>query len=280
MGVDEDRFQIRFWGVRGTVPCPGAETLRYGGNTACLEVVCGNERLIFDAGTGLRVMGYTHPGADEPWRSHIFFTHTHLDHILGLPFFKPAYEIENTFQLWCGHLGCQERKLRTVLKDIMNAPYFPVPLKIMRACMAFHDFTAGEGFEPLAGIRIRTVPLTHPGGATGYRVDYAGRSFCYITDHEHGVPEVDERLADFIADSELMVYDATYTDEEYPRFKAWGHSTWQVGARLCTENRVRRLATFHHDPKRSDTELDRIQLELEAVLPGSFVARESMVIDL
>ena len=279
MAGNDDDFWVRFWGVRGTVPCPGAETLRYGGNTACLEVMCGNRRLILDAGTGLRALGASLNG-QAAVEGHIFLTHTHIDHINGFPFFRPAYSKDNRFQLWAGHMGGEPGGLQAVLADLMRAPMFPVPLEIMHACIAFNDFAAGVVLEPAPGVVLRTAALNHPNGATGYRIDFAGRSVCYVTDTEHREGMLDQTVLDLIRDAELVVYDATYTDAEYERFRGWGHSTWQEGVRLCRAAGVERMVAFHHDPDRRDAELDQIADELDRAMPGSRVAREGLVLHL
>jgi phosphoribosyl 1,2-cyclic phosphodiesterase len=274
-----DEFWLRFWGVRGTVTCPGPETLRYGGNTACIEVMCSGQRLILDAGTGLRALGASLNGRHD-LKGHIFLTHTHIDHIIGFPFFRPAYSANNRFELWAGHLGGETGALEGVLADLMRAPIFPVPLNIMHACIAFHDFAAGAAIEPVPGVTLRTTPLNHPNGATGYRVEHAGRSFCYATDTEHRAGGLDRNILELIAGSELLIYDATYTEAEYARFRGWGHSTWNEGVRLCEAAGVPRLIAFHHDPDHTDADLDRVAAELARALPGSQVAQEGMVLHL
>ncbi len=279
MAGKSDNFWLRFWGVRGTIPCPGAATLRYGGNTACVEVMCGAQRLIFDAGTGLRALGMSLNG-QHALKAHIFLTHTHIDHINGFPFFRPAYDPANCFELWAGHMGGQPGSLQAVLSDLMRAPIFPVPLEIMHACIAFHDFAAGTVLEPAPGVVLRTAPLNHPNGATGYRIEFAGRSACYVTDTEHREGTLDETVLDLIRGSELVIYDATYTEAEYDRFRGWGHSTWQEGVRLCKAASVKRMVAFHHDPEHCDEDLDRIADELDCAMPGSRVAREGVVLHL
>ena len=270
-------FWVRFWGVRGTVPCPGASTLRYGGNTSCIEVMCGDRRLIFDAGTGLRVLGTALNGQTRV-DAHLFLTHTHIDHISGFPFFRPAYRPGNQFQLWAGHLLPQGLGVQKVLSELMQAPFFPVPLDIMHACIAFHDFAAGAVLEPEPGVTLRTIPLHHPGGATGYRIEFEGRSVCYVTDLEHEPGVLDPALVEFVRGSEVVIYDATYTEEEFARFNGWGHSTWQHGVGVCEAAGAGTLVTFHHDPDHDDDALDRIAAELERARPGSVVAREGLVL--
>jgi phosphoribosyl 1,2-cyclic phosphodiesterase len=273
-------FTIRFWGVRGTIPCPASATLRYGGNTACVEMRCGRQRLIFDAGTGLRQLGREMVQNAKPIRSHLFFTHTHMDHVIGLPFFRPAYDERNRFEFWSGHLKSQGRRLEEVLDQLMQPPFFPVPLDIMHACIAFHDFAAGERIDVDKDVVVRTAALNHPGGSVAYRVDFAGRAACYVTDTEHVPGEPDGAVLELIQGADVVIYDATYTDEEFERFQGWGHSTWQEGARLCEAAGARRLVAFHHDPEHDDDALDRIAAALERRRSGSLVASEGLVITL
>lgn len=270
-------FWVRFWGVRGSVACPGPDTVRYGGNTACVEVRCGEHRLIFDAGTGLRVLGGAF-GNHQRLKAHVFLSHTHIDHIAGFPFFRPAYSEKNRFEFWAGHLGGKTGALQAVLADLMKAPIFPVPMNIMHACIAFHDFSAGETLTPAPGVVIRTAPLNHPNGATGYRVEFDGRAVCYVTDTEHREGELDQAVLDLIRGSEIVIYDAMYTEEEYRRFKGWGHSTFAAGIRLCEAAGVGRLVAFHHDPEHDDDALDRIAAALVRARPGSRVAHEGLIL--
>lgn len=273
-------FSVRFWGVRGTLPCPGVSTLRYGGNTACVEMRCGGRRLIFDAGSGLRQLGCQMVRSGEQVDSHLFLTHTHMDHIIGLPFFRPAYNKANRLQIWSGHLADQGRRIEEVLEKLMQKPFFPVPLEIMHACIGFNDFRAGDRIRPGGGIVVRTIALNHPGGAVGYRVDFRGRSACYLTDTEHVPGAPDQAVLDLIAGADLVIYDATYTDDQFSRCRGWGHSTWQEGVRLCERAAAGRLVAFHHDPDHDDDDLDRIAGELDKARPGSILAREGMVLEL
>ena len=273
-------FSVQFWGVRGTIPCPAPNMLRYGGNTACVEMRCGAQRLIFDAGTGLRQLGREMVSNGQPIRSHLFFTHTHIDHVLGLPFFRPAYDEHNALEFWSGHLKSQGRRLEEVLDQLMQPPFFPVPLDIMHACIAFHDFSPGDVIEIGDGIVIRTAALNHPGGAVAYRVEFAGRVACYVTDTEHVPDKPDAAVLGLIQGADLVIYDATYTDEEFDRLEGWGHSTWQEGIRLCEAADARQLVAFHHDPGHDDDALDVIAAAMERRRPGSLVAREGLVITL
>jgi phosphoribosyl 1,2-cyclic phosphodiesterase len=272
-------FWVRFWGVRGSVPCPGPGTVRYGGNTSCIEVCCGADRLIFDAGTGLRAFGAS-LGGETGLRSHIFLSHTHIDHINGFPFFRPAYDPDNRFEVWAGHLATREGGgLQTVLSGLMSAPLFPVPIDIMHACIAFNDFKAGETLYPIEGVTLRTTALNHPQGATGYRVEFGGKSICYITDTEHRADRMDQNIIDLIRGSDVVIYDATYTELEHAtRYAGWGHSTWNEGVRLCDEAGVSQFVAFHHDPDHDDDFLDRMAEQMDQARPGSVMAAEGMII--
>ncbi len=270
-------FSVRFWGVRGSIACSGPRTARYGGNTSSLEVRCGERILLFDAGTGIRYLGKSLEG--RAIDADIFLTHTHFDHVCGLPFFRPFFEPKNKFRLWAGHLG-GGMTLRRVLDEFMVAPLFPVPPQVFRAGMEYRDFTAGDTLDAGPEVRVRTIGLNHPDGSVGYRVEFAGRSFCYLTDTEHVPGAPDRKLLAFMKDADVVVYDSMYTDEEYPRYAGWGHSTWEEGLRLSKAAGVKRLAIFHHDPEHDDDLLDGIGRKLDKELPGSVVAKEGLVLEL
>ena len=275
MAAKED-FLIRFWGVRGSVACAGPETVRYGGNTSSLEIRCGEHLLMFDAGTGFRKLGDSLL-AEAPLDADLFLTHTHFDHVVGLPFFKPAFNPDNTFRMWAGHL-MPELNLRIVLSEMMMAPLFPVPLEIFAAELSFRDFRMGETLNPKPGVTLRTAPLSHPNGATGYRVEFAGKSICYLTDTEHVDGEPNQNILNLIEGADIAIYDSMFTEEELPRRRGFGHSTWEEGVRLCDAAGVKQFVVFHHDPDHDDAFMDEIAALVEQRRPGSVVAREGMVL--
>ena len=274
--AEHSEFMVRFWGVRGSIACPGDSYRRYGGNTSCLEVRCGEHLLVFDAGTGLRPLG-EHLGGRTALRGDLFLTHTHLDHVVGLPFFGPLYNPDTRFRLWAGHL-LPDLTLHEALSHLMMAPLFPVPPEVFAGNITFHDFRAGETLEPQPGVILRTAPLNHPNHATGYRIEFDGRSICYITDTEHLVDQPDQNILGLIEGADIVIYDSSYTDEEFPDYLTWGHSSWQEGVRLAARAGVKRLVIFHHDPSHDDAFMDQVARDAEAMRPGTLVAREGMVL--
>lgn len=271
-------FYIRFWGVRGTIACPGLQYARYGGNTSCIEVRCGDYRFILDAGTGLRPLGESLLAEGRPVDLDLYLTHTHLDHIAGLPFFPPMFKPGNTIRILSGHLHDSEEKLRDVIVRMTAAPLFPVPLEAFAADLSFIDFCSGETLRPRPDVVIRTAPLNHPNGATGYRVEFGDRSVSYVTDCEHAEGARDQGVVELIRDTDIFIYDSTFTEAEYPQFKGWGHSTWEEGARLARAAGVDQFVVFHHAPEHTDEMMDIIAAGARAAFANSIVAREGMVL--
>lgn len=274
-------FQIKFWGVRGSIPCPGSETVRYGGNTSCVEMQVGRERLIFDGGTGLRILGQSLM-TESPVKAHLFFSHSHWDHIQGFPFFIPAFIRGNTFKIY-GIPSANGATIKQTLHDQMLHPNFPVPLQIMRADLEFYDLEMGETLH-YGDVSVETRPLNHPGEAVGYRVNWQGLSAAYITDTEHFPDRLDDNVLALVRQADVMIIDATYTDEEYndPKYSkvGWGHSTWQQAVKIAQAAQVKQLVLFHHDPAHNDDFLDRIGEQVRKILPQTILAREGLSIEL
>ncbi len=261
-----DGLKVRFWGVRGSISCAGAEYARYGGNTPCLEVTAGGRRLIFDAGSGIRPLG-VELARQAPNDLDIYFTHTHLDHISGLTFFAPLFDRHSSVRMWAGHLEAPYT-LKKVVGHLMQAPLYPVSLDIFQATVEFREFCAGDTLS-CGAVSMRTAALNHPNGATGYRIDHAGKSICYITDTEHREGERDVTIVDLCRGADVMIYDSSYTDEEYPRYRGWGHSTWQEGVRVADAAGVGTVVIFHHDPNHDDAFMDGIARDAALLRPGT-----------
>jgi phosphoribosyl 1,2-cyclic phosphodiesterase len=279
MSTLEDKFIINFWGVRGSIACPGTATVRYGGNTPCVEMLVGSHRLIFDAGTGIHVLGQSLLG-DLPVSGHLFFSHSHWDHIQGFPFFSPAFMEGNEFDIYGGGIP-HGVTIEHRLHDQMTQPNFPVPLQVMGANLRFHNLDYGDKIK-LDDVTVATGLLNHPGGAMGYRVSWQDYTVAYITDTEHFSDRLDENVLGLADRADVLIYDCTYTDEEYNHPKSskvgWGHSTWQEAVKVAQTAQVKKLVIFHHDPSHDDDFMDLIQIESVKLFPQSIVAKEGMSI--
>lgn len=274
-------FKIKFWGVRGSIPCPGPTTVRYGGNTTCVEMAVGRERLIFDAGTGIKMLGDS-LSSQESVSAHIFFTHSHWDHVQGFPFFTPAFRPGNFFRVY-GVPTPDGMTIEQRLHEQMLHPNFPVPLQTMQGIVAFYDLEVGEDIV-IGDIELQTRPLNHPGEAMGYRVTWQGITVAFITDTEHFPDRLDGNVLALAQDADVLIIDATYTDEEYYDRQmskvGWGHSTWQEAVKVAWAAGVRQLILFHHDPGHDDSVLDAIWNQAKQEFPATAIAREGMEISL
>lgn len=255
---------VRFWGTRGSIATPGEATVKYGGNTACTEVRCGEQLLILDAGTGIRGLGVSllREFQQRPIKGHIFIGHTHWDHIQGFPFFAPAFNPSNEFSIYSLHGA--EKPLKKVFVGQMDSDYFPVPLSDMKAHLEFCEL---ESEVDLGETKVSYVFLNHPGLAVGFRISFAGRSVVYLSDHENygrltpGAPSsnpMDLDIARFAEGADLLISEAQYTEEEYPQKKGWGHSTFLDALERAAQAKVKRLAIIHHDPSHDDAFMDGI----------------------
>jgi phosphoribosyl 1,2-cyclic phosphodiesterase len=274
----EPAFKVHFWGVRGSVPVSGPEYIKFGGNTCCIQLSCGGKSLILDGGSGLRQAGKA-VWATGLKEIDIFLTHSHYDHIIGLPFFHPLYDRRIKMILWSGHMYGR-MTTRQLIGNFMQPPWFPVMVEDCTANLDCRDFKPGDVLTPRDGIVLRTGNLNHPGGCVGYRVEWEGRVVCLISDTEHVPDKLDAEVLKLIRGADLVIYDATYTDAEMKRFRGFGHSSWQQGIKLCEAAGARRLALFHHDPARTDAGLEAIETEARARFAEAFAARDGMTVEL
>lgn len=256
-----NEISMDFWGVRGTLPVPGESSVRYGGNTSCVSLEFPSSQLfIFDAGTGIKCLGdHLRSQGRQRITAKIFISHPHYDHINALPFFSPLYGQGNDFEI----IGAShaEHDMRAMISAQMDDIYFPITMREFSAHVYFRDLTEGD-FD-IGGIKVRSLLLSHPGNCLGYRVDYQGRSICYITDNEifpDWTPYYNERyfeqLSDFVSGADVLITDATYTDEEYRTKVTWGHSCLSEVARLAASAEIKTLYLFHHDPGQTDEDID------------------------
>ncbi len=274
-------LRARFWGVRGSVATAGASTASVGGNTSCIEVRCGHELIILDAGTGLRALGAALPRG-LPLDASILLSHFHWDHIQGFPFFGPAYVPGNHLDLYGPERSAgKDGNIREAFEAQMRAPHFPVGLDAMRASLGFFPVAAGQVFQ-IGAAKITAAAACHPNGCLAYRIEHDGCSLVYATDTEH-LPDgvLDPSLLALARGADVLIYDAQYTDEEYGAGKrGWGHSTPSEGVRLAREAKVGQLVLFHHDPLHDDFLVARIEAETRRLFPATTAAREGLTIAL
>jgi phosphoribosyl 1,2-cyclic phosphodiesterase len=269
-------MKVKFWGVRGSIPTPGRETVRYGGNTPCLEVRLENDALvILDAGTGIRNFGDDLINKGESVHGHLLITHPHWDHIQGFPFFKPAFISGNVLTV----IGTErpEKSLSEVISEQMNRIYFPVQLHELKAKLHFRPIKE-EGEIKLPGCLVTTMFVNHPGFTVGYRLESQGKTLVYISDNEPYDREAaaylsnfeasvkqrfdsidgdpNQRVFDFCHDADVLIHDTTYTPEEYIGRVGWGHSHYLFTLRVAAVANVKRLYLFHHDPTHDDDKVD------------------------
>lgn len=259
---------VKFWGVRGSIPTPGPSTIKYGGNTSCVEVRHEDKLFIMDAGSGIRELGIDLLKKKEPVCASIFISHMHWDHIQGIPFFTPAYIPGNNFIFY----GAEEpeKDLATIIRDQMNPTYFPIELQDMAGKLEFQSIF--EGTHSIQGIRVDTLFLNHPGNSLGYKLHLGDHEIVYISDNEpfgwyqrkDADPEEfigedgDLKLLDFIRNADLLIHDAQYTPEEYSNKQTWGHSPYDYTVKLASDAGVRHLVLYHHDPMHDDAFIDSI----------------------
>lgn len=286
--------RVVFWGVRGSIPTPGPGTARYGGNTACLSIRNGSQGLvILDAGSGLRSLGHDLmlSAGGRPLSAHLLLTHTHWDHIQGLPFFKPLSASGNELRIYG---AAQEGvSLEDILGRQMDPMVFPVPLKALAARIDVTEITPGA-FE-IEGFKVEALRLRHPGTTLGYILEprAGGRKFAYVTDNELGPggsypvgPDWRLKLVERLAGVDTLVHDAMYGEQIIAARAGWGHSTPQQSVDLAAAAGCRRLLLFHFEPEHDDETMDRIVVETRAyarrVAPGLEVdaATEGMTFSL
>lgn len=285
-------YFVKFWGTRGSIPTPGKGTAKYGGNTSCVEIRCGDTLIICDGGTGLRELGLDlMRRGSAPVTGHLFFSHAHWDHIQGFPFFTPAYLPSNTFVIY-GHLG--DRSIHSLLSGQMSSEHFPVKFDDLGAKIL--PGALPETLE-IGAVQVRHFRQWHPGSSLGFRFDYDGHSVVYATDNEldaglENAAQVDadgdaerrlpQAFVDFCRGADLLICDGQYLDEEYEQKRGWGHPRISTVVDLALQAGVRQLAVTHHDPMHTDRDVDaKIALCQQRAsrrpnAPVIFGARESM----
>jgi phosphoribosyl 1,2-cyclic phosphodiesterase len=263
-------MRVTFYGVRGSLPSPGPGTVRYGGNTSCVELrLCDGTVLVLDGGTGLRELGRALVEERAPGPIHLLVTHVHWDHIMGIPFFAPVYRRDTTVVVHPLTVGGAMRTLGN--EELFDGKHFPLRLHQLPSTLVRPQPPPEPSDQPweIGSARITRVPLNHPGGSTGFRIDDAdGASVAFLTDNELEPPGTkvvsSGELARFARGAGLLIHDAQYVEEDLPDKLGWGHSTVQQVLQLAQAAEVRCLALYHHDPDRTDDALDGVAREAQA----------------
>ena len=273
-------MELSFWGVRGSVPAPERDAWRYGGNTPCLELRDPDGQLfILDAGTGIRDLGrhllaqLAQPGL----RAHLLFTHYHWDHVQGLPFFEPVYFEGNHINVFGPRpQAAAPSSLAGVIHSLFRAPFFPVATSALKSNLPLQELDWASDFT-LGQTRIRTCRTNHPQGAMAYRFENRHAAIVYATDHEPGHADFDQGLRQLARGADLLISDAQYRPEELGAQKAgWGHGSWKASAELARAVGVKNLVLFHHEPVRTDLEIDQIVVQAREIFPATWAAQEGM----
>ena len=269
----EENFEITFWGTRGTLPVSGAPFARTGGNTNCIEVTCGEPTIIIDSGTGIRELGSKLVSNCPDQKVHLFLTHAHYDHVEGIPFFAPFFMNDTKIDVSCGKLeGAEDTS--TLIKNLMDRPYFPVGPEVFSANIEYNTLEENAVYNISDKIKVSTAPMNHPGGSTGYRIDFEGKSFACITDTEHVIGQHDENVLKLIDNIDAFSYDCSLLDKEMNDFKGYGHSTFEEGIRLAKLSNAKSMLASHHMPFRNDDDLEQIELAMKKQSETYKIARE------
>jgi phosphoribosyl 1,2-cyclic phosphodiesterase len=280
MSESQPQFIVRYWGVRGSIPTPGPETVRYGGNTTCIEIRCDDLILMIDTGTGARRLGnlLLREAAGKKIHVALIYSHLHLDHIQGFPFFGPIYAPLTKLDIYSAKPA--EMTTQMVLESQMAYPSFPIGLANLPAILNF-ETVQRTGSIQFGDVKVETCEVNHPGGSMAIRVNHRGHSFIQCSDVEHISPEPDEKLVAFSQDADYLSFDTTYVDgTEYDQHRGWGHSTWQHGVKVANAAEIKNFIAFHHDPSHDDEFMDKVAADLAIARPGSLVAKEGMTLDL
>ncbi len=270
-------MEVKFYGTRGSYPQSGPAFVHGGGHTSCVRIAIEDQLFIVDAGSGLVNLQdeITH---NSSRKLSLFLSHLHLDHIIGLPFLPCLWESGFSFHIYCG-TAQPYGGVRACLERIFAPPFFPVPLTQVPSTIFFHDFKMGFSLHPDPGITVKTIPLDHPNGACGYRFDHGGKSLVYLSDTSHS-PKFMTSFERFCYQADVLIYDASFTPEEFEEKPTWGHSTWNMAAHLARKAHIKKLYLFHHAPSHTDDHLMEIEQKTQGLFSPTALAVDGLTFSL
>ena len=272
-------FVVQFWGVRGQISAPGKETMRYGGNTPCVEMRVGSKRLIFDGGSGLRVLG-DNLLSQMPVEAYMFFTHCHWDSIQGFPFFKPAFIPGNCFHIY-GAAATNGSSIEERLGCQMRAPNFPVPMQVMQSELKFYELNSGNKVT-MDDVIVEAILLNYSQRSMGYRVTWQGHSVVYAIARSYYQERIDPNLLNLARQADLLILDAPYGLSADAPLKSsplnWQDDLWQIGLATAKAAGVKRIVISHYNPDHDDDFLDLLQEQVQSIFPNDLLAREGMIV--
>ena len=276
-------LSVRFWGVRGSIPCPGRNTVIYGGNTACIEIRADQQLNIVDLGSGACPFGDWLIANDMKkngnLKANIFITHTHWDHIMGFPMFTPVY-MENTELRITGPMFSETGSIKTVFETQLSHNYWPIRLNELSAKIDYNQIKETT-LDLSNGLTVTSKLLNHPVACLGYRFNYEGKSVALIYDHEpFAAAEDNEKIIRFLKDADILIHDSQYTNEEYPVHIGWGHSTLDNALQTAAAAGVKTLVFFHHDPSHTDAQLKKLEKIYSKKEVKCVMAKEGMTLKL
>jgi phosphoribosyl 1,2-cyclic phosphodiesterase len=267
-------FEVAFLGATGSCAYNNGSRVTYGANSICVAVRCGGETLIFDCGSG--ICGFSGLAEFQSEHAHLFFSHYHTDHICGLLFFPEFFNKQKRFDIYGPRDG--DSDCRAVIDSYLSPPLHPVGLREFGANLQFHTIQEGETILVSDSVTVRTVGLSHPGGAIGYRVECGGKAFCYCTDIELANHKDDDRLLEFMRHADLLAIDSFFDDGKV--IPGWGHSSWRECAAWAKRAEVKRLSLFHHSFAYTDTEIAAMAEKAREIFPATTAAADFMRVSL
>ncbi|MCL2759717.1 MAG: MBL fold metallo-hydrolase [Treponema sp.] len=274
---------VRFWGVRGSIPCPGHDTVIYGGNTSCLEIRADDRLIIIDLGSGVHPLGEWLLENDlkkyGKIKAEIFITHTHWDHIMGLPMFNPIYTPGVELRITGPAAGSNDN-IKTIIENQFSSQYWPVQTNELAAKIEYNQISCNTA-DLGGGLTVTGILLNHQVTCLGYKIGYNGKSIVTVYDHEPFQSEEDnEKIKQFIKGADIVIHDAQYTQEEYLTHIGWGHSSYNHVIQAASGMGIKKLVLFHHDPSHTDSQLEQIEKSFAGnIQPLIIMAKEGLILE-